>query len=354
MNTAIVLTAGMLDNGHAKTAHGLIRESGRFEVIAVVDARQAGRDAGEVLDGMHRNIPVLADIHQALKRHPTYCIVGVATSGGIFPPAMLEDIKVALAHGVSVVNGLHDCLGDREDIRALAQAHGATLLDIRKPKKFGELRFWTGKILQLQTPVVAVLGTDCSLGKRTTTRLLVAAAREGKLKAEMVYTGQTGWLQGGKYGFILDATLNDFVPGELEHAILTCAEEANPDLILLEGQSAMRNPSGPCGAEMLLSARAKHVVLVHAPKRKYYDELAEWGEIPSLESEIQLVQLYGAKVFAIVLNTQHCTTEEAHALQREYEDRLGIVTVLPLQEGCGRVVPLLREITKKAHEHQIN
>ena len=58
----------------------------------------------------------------------------------------------------------------------------------------------------------------------------------------MIYTGQTGWLQGGKYGFIFDSTLNDFVSGELEHAILTCYEETNPDVILIEGQSALRNP----------------------------------------------------------------------------------------------------------------
>ena len=35
----------------------------------------------------------------------------------------------------------------------------------------------------------------------------------------MIYTGQTGWLQGGEYGFIFDSTLNDFVSGELENAI---------------------------------------------------------------------------------------------------------------------------------------
>ncbi len=110
-----------------------------------------------------------------------------------------------------------------------------------------------------------MLGTDCALGKRTTTRMLVEACRRAGLRAEWIYTGQTGWLQGAPFGFILDATANDFVSGELEHAIVSCARERSPDVIFLEGQSALRNPSGPCGSELLLSAGARGVVLQHAP-----------------------------------------------------------------------------------------
>ena len=40
-----------------------------------------------------------------------------------------------------------------------------------------------------------------------------------------ITSGQTGWMQGGKYGFILDSTVNDFVSGELEKAIVECDRE---------------------------------------------------------------------------------------------------------------------------------
>src|SRR5204862_259012 len=82
-------------------------------------------------------------------------------------------------------------------------------------------------------------------GKRTTARMLTEGCRAAGMNADMIYTGQTGWLQGGRFGFILDATPNDFVSGELEHAIVTCAAETFPDVIFLEGQSSLRNPSGP-------------------------------------------------------------------------------------------------------------
>ena len=63
---AIVLTDGMLHLTDAKTAHGLIRGTDRYEIAAVIDSKHAGKDAGEVLDGKHRNIPVLQGVESAI------------------------------------------------------------------------------------------------------------------------------------------------------------------------------------------------------------------------------------------------------------------------------------------------
>jgi uncharacterized NAD-dependent epimerase/dehydratase family protein len=344
MDTAIVLTAGLLNTSDAKTAHGLIRESNRFKIVGIIDEKNAGSDAGELLDGVHRGIPVLANITAALPLQPEYCIVGVAVTGGIFPEAMIIDVKEAISSGISVVNGLHDYLTERADIVELAKSNGVQLIDIRKPKQRKDLKFWTGKIFQLKTPVVAVLGTDCSMGKRTTTRFLMNDCQQAGINAQMIYTGQTGWLQGSEYGFIFDSTLNDFVAGELEHAVLNCATNTRPDIILIEGQSALRNPSGPCGSEMLVSANARHVILVHAPKRIFYEDDPAWGAIPNLESEIALIKMYGANVIAVALNTEHCTQEEAREFQHHFENTLNMTVILPLMEGCKRIVTHLKNL----------
>lgn len=346
MEKAIVLTAGLLHTPDAKTAHGLIRESERFIISAVIDEANEGKDAGEILDGKFRGIPVFKSIKDALHLAPSYCIIGVATNGGILPPAMLHEIKEAINSGLSVVNGLHDYLNERADLVELSKTKGVQLIDIRRPKARKDLHFWTGKILGLKTPVVAIIGTDCSLGKRTTTRFLLKACADIGINAQMIYTGQTGWLQGARYGFIFDATLNDFTGGELEHAILSCCEDTNAEVVLIEGQAALRNPGGPCGSELLVSGNAKHVILVHAPKRKYYDHQPEWGEIPSLESEIALVEMYGSTVIGVALNTEHCTTEEAENFKTGYERRLGVPVVLPLGEGCDRLAMLLKHLIK--------
>lgn len=345
MEKAIIITNGLLSTSNAKTAHGLIRESERFEIVGVVDEMHAGRDAGEVLDGKNRNIPVFESVEEALAGKPEYCIVGVATVGGIFPDNMIDSVKIAIQSKLSVVNGLHDYLSERPDIQALANEYGIKLIDIRKPKKFKDLHFWQNKIGEVKAPIIAVLGMDCAMGKRTTTRLVVSACRAAGINAQMIYTGQTGWLQGGKYGFVLDSTLNDFVGGELEHAILTCYEETKAEAIFIEGQAALRNPSGTCGSEYLVCGNAKSVILMLSPKRKYFEHEESWGEIPSIESEMHLIECYGSKVIALALHTEGCTLAEALDYQRFYEQKFGLPTLLPLEQGCEKIVKVVAALS---------
>ncbi|MBL7782103.1 MAG: DUF1611 domain-containing protein [Saprospiraceae bacterium] len=341
MNKALVLTNGLLHTNDAKTAHGLIRGTERFDIAGIIDGpATAGKDAGELLDGKHRGIPVFDSLDSALAQlHDVrYLIIGIATVGGVLPPDMLEIVKTAIQQRISIVNGLHEYLSEKPDIVALAAENGVELIDVRKPKSRKDLHFWTGEIYQVKAPIIAVIGMDCALGKRTTARLIRQACAAAGINAQMIYTGQTGWLQGGKYGFIFDSTLNDFVSGELEHAIVRCWKETSADLILLEGQSSLRNPSGPCGLEFLISGNARQVVLVHAPKRKYFDNDPHWGEIPSVESEIELIEKLGSRVIALALNTEECTEEEYRHFQKQYEDTLKIPVLLPIQEGVERIV----------------
>lgn len=341
---ALILTSGAFASLNGKTAHGLVRGTERFEISGIVDGLElAGKDAGLVLDGKFRGIPIFADLNSALEyaKDVTFLIIGVATEGGVLPDGMKATIQDAIRVGLGIVNGLHEYLSDQPAFVTLAAKHGVELLDIRKPKSRKELHFWTGEIYSVPSPIVAVLGMDCGMGKRTTARLLTQACREAGYKAEMIYTGQTGWLQGGEYGFIFDSTLNDFVSGELEHAIVSCWKDRCPDVLFLEGQSSLRNPSGPCGTELLVSGNARQVVLVHAPKREYFDNLPKWGKIPSPESEIALIRMYGAEVIALALNTTDCTPEEALKMQAEYQERLGIPVLLPLEEGVHALVPML-------------
>ncbi|GAB3699560.1 DUF1611 domain-containing protein [Spirosoma flavus] len=343
-NRAILLTDGLLSTPNAKTAHGLIRGTERYTIVGVVDEPTAGQDAGEILDGKPRQIPVFASVDQALGKldSVSYAVVAIATNGGILPPTLLQTLKECLERGLSIVNGLHDFLTDKPEMVTLAQEKGVQLIDVRRPKPRHELHFWTGEVKQITAPIIAVIGTDCALGKRTTARLIREACELHGLNAQMIYTGQTGWLQGGKYGFIFDSTVNDFVSGELEHALVTCWRETHADVLLIEGQAALRNPSGPCGSEFLVSGNARYVVLVHAPKRMYYDHDPAWGEIPSVESEIALIRAYNSEVIALALNTEDCTPEEAVTYQQTYSEKLGIPVLLPLQQGVDAVVSVIQ------------
>ncbi len=348
MNKAIILTNGLLTTNDAKTAHGLIRGTERYEIVGVIDPPTAGRDAGDVLDGKARNIPIFDSLLSALVqlKQVDYLIVGVATMGGILPENMLNIIKEAIQQQISIVNGLHEYLTEKPELVALAAQHQVQLIDVRKPKSRQDLHFWTGEIYDVTAPIIAVIGMDCALGKRTTARMVRQMCVGQGINAQMIYTGQTGWLQGGKYGFIFDSTLNDFVSGEVEHAIVSCWKETHADLILVEGQSSLRNPSGPCGLEFLISGNAKHVILVHAPKRKYFDNEPHWGRIPSVESEVEIIEKFGAKVIALALNTEDCSAQEALDYQKHYEQQLQIPVLIPLEEGVEKLMPTLKELTR--------
>ncbi|MBP9746012.1 MAG: DUF1611 domain-containing protein [Saprospiraceae bacterium] len=337
---ALVFTLGLLDQGFAKTAHGLIRGSDRFKVRAVVDPAFEGKDAGIVMDGHHRDIPVLGSVDEALRIYPEikYAIVGIAPIGGKLPAELLDQLLFSARRGLSLVSGLHEYVSDQRAIAEAANQFGGTITDIRKPKPKSELHFWSGKIFEVKCPIIAVIGMDCAIGKRSTVRFLLDGCKAAGLKAEMIFTGQTGWMQSGKYGFVLDSTYNDFVSGELEHAIVACYEHEKPDVIFLEGQSSLRNPSGPCGSELLISGNAKKVILLHAPKRIFFDDDPAWGKIPSVQSEINLIKAYGAEVIGLALNTNGCTASEALQFKLELENEIQLPVALPLEEGVDALV----------------
>ena len=343
---AVVLTNGFLETINAKTAHGMIRGPSRYRIAAVVDAAHAGKDAGEVVDGRSRGIPVVADLELAMRSPgapPDTCVIGVATEGGRLPASLRADVVAAARAGLHLVNGLHEQLADDVEVAGAAREGGGRITDLRAPRPTRDLHFWTGASRRLTVPRVAVLGMDCAIGKRTTTVRLWEACRRAGLRCQLVTTGQTGWLQGFDHGFRFDATPNDFVSGELEHAVLSAAADGDPQLILIEGQSSLRNPSGPCGAEMLLSAGARAVVLQHAPGRRFHDGFEELGiEIAPLEREVRLIEAYGARVVAVTLHAQGMTTDALAEEKERLESSLGVPVLRPLTDEIDELVGVLR------------
>jgi len=319
--------------------------------MGIVDEKNAGNDAGVLLDGVNKEIPVcrsVSDLLELVDEKPAYCIVGMATPGGFITPYIVKHGISALRSGISLICGLHQFVGERDELIAAARAGGSELIDIRKSKPRNQLNFWKGDILTVKAPRIAVLGTDCHLGKRTTAQFLVDKCLEKGIKAEMIFTGQTGWLQGGKYGFILDTTVNDFVSGEIEYAITMCDKHESPDIIFLEGQSALRNPSGPCGSELIVSGKADGVILQHGPGYKYYQGFEEIGwEIGSIQDEIELVRLYGSKVIAITLNMGGVDPDK----EREVEQKIRVLSDTPvvhvMRDGVEALIPLVESFIKK-------
>ncbi len=347
----IVLTGGKLDSKSAKTAHGLLRGSERFNVISIVDKKFSGKYVDIDKHGKIKftnektNIKIFKDLKSFLNHSikVDYCVIGVASAGGILPEEMREDVILALNNNISIVNGLHSILNQDSQLKKIADNNNVKIHDVRMSNSRDSLSFWSGKIYNVKSPKIVVLGTDCGLGKRTTAKLVVEELEKKDISSDMIYTGQTGWMQGWDYGFIFDSTLNDFVSGELERSIYQCYKDKNPDFILIEGQAALRNPSGPCGSEFLISANVDGVILQHSPKRKHFDGWEHVDAImPSLESEIDLIKSYGKDVIAITLNTQGMTDQEKIYHKNLINTDFGIPVFLPIDEGMDGIVEILK------------
>ncbi len=351
---AVILAEGAFRTPRAKVAHGLVRGSSRFDIRAVVDSSCSGSDAGVLLGERPSGIRVVADLAGARMltgQNRPAAILGVAPHGGRLTPELHAELVQALHHGFDIVSGLHDFLCDDPVIAPLAGKLGATITDVRKPPSDRPLRYWTGEVADLRATRVAVLGTDCMVGKRTTSRLLVAALRETGTSAEMIHTGQTGWMQGSQYGIVLDSLPSDFIAGELERAMLACAAGPDPDVMVLEGQSALRNPAGSgAGSRGILIAGDAHaIVLQHSPARVYFDGLEDRGyRIPDIIDEVSLLERFDRPVCAVTINTQGMDPVSVDAECARLESRLGRPVVAPLEHGVERVLDAIRQMPFRA------
>ncbi len=153
---------------------------------------------------------------------------------------------------LNVDSGLHDFLSEDTEIAALAAANGVLLRDVRKTPPRSQMHFFSGKINEVDSLKVALLGTDSAVGKRTTAWLLVDALEAAGISAELVGTGQTAWMQGARHSIILDSLINDFVAGEIEHAVCSAWRERRPRVIVIEGQGSLMNPAYPADSRSWL------------------------------------------------------------------------------------------------------
>ncbi len=321
-----------------------MRHSEKYQILSVIDSTKAGRDAGGYLDEVPNGIPICTDLADAIAiagHVPDYFIFGVAPSSGLLSPRQRGVVLDAMARGMSIVNGLHEFLNDDPEFAAAAAAHGVEILDVRRPRDKKDLRMFTGRIDEVTCPRIAVLGTDGAIGKRTTATILTRALNERGIKAVLVGTGQTGLIQGARYGVALDAIPCQFCSGEVEATIVEAFEAEQPDVIVIEGQGALSHPAYLSSAFILRGGRPDAVILQHAPSRRM---LGDFPDVPTptpLE-EIALLRAFaGVKVIGLAINHEDMTDAEVSAAIILYELELGIPATDALKRPVGKLVDMV-------------
>ncbi len=345
--TAIIYCEGAFGSPTGKTANGLVRHTARYEVAGVIDSTQVGRDAGEVLNGKACGIPIFTSLDDAIEsasKRPQYFVIGLAPDGGKLPEFARQSVKQAIRAGVNVDSGLHEFLSEDEEFAALASKHNVGIRDVRRTPPRAQLHFFTGKIEEVTALKLAVLGTDSAIGKRTTAVKLNQALNDAGIKSELIGTGQTSWLQGVKYGLLLDSLINDFVTGEIEHAVYEAWQNERPQVILLEGQGSIAHPAYPGGFELIAAGRVDGIVLQHAPARMVYDGFGQYP-MGALDREIQILELLAQKpVVALTINHEAMTETEVRATTADYERQYGRPTADVLLDGCDKLVAVIEQM----------
>lgn len=311
--TAIVYCQGNFAKIDGKTANGLVRHSEAYRILSVIDRDHDGEDSGLVLDDAVNHIPVFksldaAVVHEAII--PDTLIYGMAPSTGRLSSTDRDVVLDAISLGMNIVSGLHEYLSDDPEIASFAAERKVTIRDIRKPKPSKDMRLFDGSISGVKALRIAVLGTDCAIGKRTTATVLARALNARGIKTVLVGTGQTGLMQGAKYGLAMDAVPPQFCCGELEGAIVDASEAEQPDVILIEGQGALSHPAFCTSAFILRGSQPDAVILQHAPKRAHRCDFHNMP-MPKPASEIALIEAFAdTKVIGVTLNHEGMSEAE--------------------------------------------
>ena len=345
--TAVVYCEANFGAIDGKTANGLVRHSEKYEIVSVIDSEKAGLDAGSVLGDTPNGVPIFRDLAQALasaRSIPDYFILGLAPASGMLSPAERGLVLESIGLGMNIVNGLHEFLSDDPEFAAASAAKNVDILDVRKPRAKNHLRIFSGRIDEVTCPRIAVLGTDCAIGKRTTATILTRALNQCGVKAVMVGTGQTGLMQGARYGVSLDAIPSQFCPGEMESAIVEAWEGESPDVIIIEGQGALSHPAYSTSSLILRGSHPHGVLLQHAPGRASRCDFPQMP-MPTPVTEINLIQTFSeTTVIGLAINHENMTDGEVSAAITKYERELGI----PATDALARPPERLAEMVLAA------
>jgi uncharacterized NAD-dependent epimerase/dehydratase family protein len=336
----LILAEGKSADPHyGKTARGVMRYRPEH-VVCVLDSQT---DATE-LDGF----PLVHSLEEALAYEPTTALVGVATSGGRFPPEWRALLVGCVRAGLDVENGLHEFLGDDPEMAELAALHGVELRDLRRAPP--GLNVPTGANLTHEATSILMVGSDCAIGKMTVALELDREARARGIRSEFVPTGQTGIAIAG-WGISVDAVVSDFIAGAAEQLVLEAVRRGG-ELLLVEGQGSLLNPLYSGVTMGLLHGSAPHgYVLCHKADQRFVEEderfpIPPLAELVDLHERISLIAR-PAKVLAVALNTRDLDEPAARAAVAAAEAETGLPATDPVRFGAGPLVDALAPLAAR-------
>lgn len=344
LNRSLIYADRLYSCADGKTAHGLVRYSKKYTIVGVVDSTLPKGDAATFLDSTKKGIPLFSSLTDAYETtKPDTFILGAVSEGGVLPKGYDTAVEWALTKGLNIVSGLHQFLSDEPRFKRLADEHQCKITDVRKIFR-DYRRFYSGEITKIPSTRVALIGTDSAIGKRTMAVVLVETLRKHGRTADMIFTGQTGWLQGWPHGIVLDAMINDFVSGGLEGAIIDSWHDGHPEFMIIEGQGSLVHPFFPGGFEILTAGQIHGFLLVDAPKRPHLDGFPGYP-MPDPKRVVRIAELLTQKqLVGIGINHEHMTDKDLASVKKRYQKTFNVPVIDPLTDDLHELVNVVEAL----------
>lgn len=327
----VVLTEGYTNPRTAKTAANLIRYRPE-EVLAVLDATQAGKRSGELLQV--GDVPIVASLDEAPATDTL--LIGIAPPGGRIPEPWRKIILEAIARGMNIVSGLHEFLCDDPEFSAAASRAGVELQDVRKNRERS-----IAKCIGLDdsTLRVATVGHDCSVGKMLAAIELTQGCCRRGMDAKFLATGQTGIMIDGD-GVPIDCVVADFVNGAIESLVL---KYQHHDVLLIEGQGSLAHPSYSAVTAGLLHGSAPQAMIFVYEAGRTATTSVDHRPIPPLRDIVNCFEVmarlrHPSRMIGFAVNTRLLDSKSAEEECRKIEREFGLPACDVIRDGSDRLV----------------
>ena len=326
---------GYIHSEYVKMGLGVIRYL-QNPIVGIIDSNHAGSNINQEYT-IDRDIPIYKKLDHVIDQGAEVLILGIAPSGGKIPDTWHSVIKEALNSGLSIINGLHDCLGP--SFSNLIQNPTQWIWDVRVPQFTPEIA--SGRAAQLNNKRLLMIGTDMACGKMTAGLEIYRWAQNNQIDTAFVATGQIGITLMGS-GIPLDALKVDHACGAVEQMVVNHSERS---LVVVEGQGSLLHPGSAATLPLMRGTCPTHMILCHRADKTTLRN-PESIKIPDLRDFIALNETlasvagtYGhPKVVGIALNTVKLPDEEAKKYIINLESELKIPVTDVLRFGVEKIV----------------
>lgn len=330
-----------------KSANGLMIHEKLFNIVAIVDKNAAGKDTSEICHGVQKKVPIYSSMNSALVNHKAKALIFLISPD----KKWYNDIEICIQSGLDLINTTFDFIKDDQYILNLIKHSDVKYFDLRD--KAYLKAYPNVEILNRDSRIVFVTGTDCSSGKRISCLELTQCAKRRGINATMYASGQTS-LMLGESGITIDSLTMEYANGVISQQINHLCTKGY-EIIFVEGQADIFHPAYSVGTLSLLhGSNPDCIVLAHDDKRKThvgFDEKSDLYTIHPVQRYIKAFEILSLPCGPIYKTVAIATIGMENLMRLKSKVSLPVADVRK-PGGCDIILNVILEYFNKNYNWQ--